>query len=274
MSQKPRSERFGRVRDAAGRGIRAPRAPSPTSQIAGWPSAAATSHSARAPSAMPTPQPKTQLVASSGDRGGWRCVRAAYSGRPRASARFPRRTRRTPPREPIAGWRPDLCERAGLERVGLLRELAQGHVDGLRLAVADEGDGRIAAGRCRSHLGGEVGRVGDRDAVEGGDDVALLQARRSGGAVGDDLRDVGAGDRRALDGCRVDWTLAPSRPCVAAPLSMISSVTRSTMFDGIEKPTPIEPDSPPAAARRRDRDVDADELALFSRRARRRSCPG
>ena len=36
-------------------------------------------------------------------------------------------------------------------------------------------------------------------------------------------------------------TLAPSRPCVAVPFSMISSDTRFASDDGIEKPTPIEP---------------------------------
>ena len=103
--------------------------------------------------------------------GGSRCGRARTAGGSRASARFPRRTRKTPPREPIAGWRPDPGARQQAGGLGrspsgnlplVLLELAQGHVDRLRLAVADEGDGRIAAGRCRSHLRGEIGGVGHR----------------------------------------------------------------------------------------------------------------
>ena len=61
---------------------------------------------------------------------------------------------------------------------------------------------------------------------------------------------------------RPTCTVAPSRPWVAAPFSMISSAMRLARFDGTAKPTPMLPASVRRAAGREDRDVDADELAL------------
>jgi hypothetical protein len=40
-------------------------------------------------------------------------------------------------------------------------------------------------------------------------------------------------------------TEAPSRPCVAVPVSMISLAMRCARFDGMAKPTPMLPDCPP-----------------------------
>ena len=60
----------------------------------------------------------------------------------------------------------------------LLRQLAEGHVDGLLVAVAGEGDLDGVAGRLAAHGGGQAGGVGDLGVAHAGDDVALLEAGR------------------------------------------------------------------------------------------------
>ena len=104
-SQKPRRECLGACRDAARRGIRG------LSRGAGQPGRVVPLAGARSPRGrarrlrcrLRSRSPRRRRGAGSR---GWRGGRAHTAGCGRASARCPRRTRRTPPREPIAGWRP------------------------------------------------------------------------------------------------------------------------------------------------------------------------
>src|SRR5688572_33268245 len=186
VRHSPLSDRLGTLgmpRAAASRASRA----LPTSHTARRPSAAATSQRASAPSAMPTAQPKTH---SSRERGTTR-VRmrpAAYSGIVASFRAFPA------PNEKDAITRAYRARAMAPRCVGLLLERAQRDGHRPRLAVADEGDLRLASGGSAAHLCGQIGGVGDGYAVEAGHDVARGEARRRRGAAVGDLVDVRPGD--------------------------------------------------------------------------------
>src|SRR5918995_521468 len=72
------------------------------------------------------------------------------------------------------------------------REGAQRDLDLVLVAVTGEGDGDLVAGGVAPDGGRQVGGVADRVAVDGGDDVALLQAGLLGRAAGLDRAEQGA----------------------------------------------------------------------------------
>src|SRR5437764_7138161 len=79
----------------------------------------------------------------------------------------------------------------------------QHDLDGLRLAVAHEGDLHVVTGLVRAHPRRELELVADGSAVDGGDAIALLQtglvSRRAGGDGHHDRPVADAAGRRALD---------------------------------------------------------------------------
>ena len=84
----------------------------------------------------------------------------------------------------------------------------------------------------------------------------------SGGAVGDDLGDVRAGDRRVLDGCRV----ADARAEQTVRRRAVLDDLVGHALDDVRRDREADADRAgfaAGAARRRDRDVDADELAVL-----------
>src|SRR5690606_5667011 len=147
------------------------------------------------------------------------------------------------------------CRGGSLERV-------ERHLGLVLLAVAHVGERRRRAGRDRADLGREVDRVGDAHAGELRDDVALPATRLLGGAVSHDLGDVRAGRRGALDGRgRRD---ARAQHAVRR-LAVLDDLVRDALGD-VRRNREAEADRAALLGRRRvrrrDRDVDADELAL------------
>src|SRR5699024_686831 len=85
-----------------------------------------------------------------------------------------------------------VCLGAGVLRLG---GAAEGQLRGLHLSVPDKGDGSaLASGvTLAAHSGGQIAAGGNESAVDHGDHIAHLEARRFGGATGHDLLNVGPG---------------------------------------------------------------------------------
>src|SRR4051812_43376572 len=103
---------------------------------------------------------------------------------------------RTPARRaPAASTSRSSCADVGM--AGQAERLAdlgvQGDLDVLLVAVAEHGEGERLARLVRADRHDQCDAVGDRLALEGDDDVALLEACVVGGRAVDDLVDLGAG---------------------------------------------------------------------------------